>query len=576
MPFSRETGRSGGISLPPSGWTLTLLLLTYIFAGLIGHDPWKHDDAISIGIAYDIVAHGNWLTPELAGQYYPDAPLYYWTAAITAHLFSWLLPLHDAARLASGIYTLLALEFILLAARTLYGRPHSAAAPLVLAGSIGFLFHAHEAQPMLAALAAHTAAYWALTLLHNRPRLAMTVLGTAIAACFLTNGILPVLTLLPVILIAWITSNTKKPDAINLLLATLFSLLLCGFWLIPLALIAPQYLSDFFNGELSAIAKPVDAAKNILHYAGQLLWYAWPSLPLAAWAIWSKRRTLNDRPFLFPTLAFLSLLILLGSFIELRSAVALLLLPPLALLAVPGVSTLRRGAANAFDWFGMMTFSFFALVAWIIWSAMVFGWPERLARQVVRLEPGFVGHFGLVSFAIALLATLAWFFLIATTQRSNLRGIMHWMTGLTLFWLLVVTLWMPWLDYGKTYRPVSAALAKVIPANVRCIANGNLSRSILASLDYFNGIRTFPLNSPSGKRCNWLLVHGEPKDPSAITAAGWRKVWEGKRPGDRRGSDKFHLYRRSKRSNTPGEFPDLPVDEPEALMKPLHKADSKP
>jgi hypothetical protein len=29
-----------------------------------------------------------------------------------------------------------------------------------------------------------------------------------------------------------------------------------------------------------------------------------------------------------------------------------------------------------------------------------------------------------------------------------------------LFWLLVATLWMPWIDYGKTYRGVSASLAK--------------------------------------------------------------------------------------------------------------------
>lgn len=41
----------------------------------------------------------------------------------------------------------------------------------------------------------------------------------------------------------------------------------------------------------------------------------------------------------------------------------------------------------------MITFSFFAILAWIGWSALVFGWPERLARQAIRLEPGFVGQF---------------------------------------------------------------------------------------------------------------------------------------------------------------------------------------
>ena len=130
MPFLEEKPRFRGIPLPPSGWVLTLLLVIYIFTGLIGHDPWKHDDAISIGIAHDIATHGNWLVLQLAGRPYPDAPLYYWISSALGQLFSWLLPFHDAARLASGIFTLLALEFILLAARELHGKDHAAAAPL--------------------------------------------------------------------------------------------------------------------------------------------------------------------------------------------------------------------------------------------------------------------------------------------------------------------------------------------------------------------------------------------------------------------------------------------------------------
>jgi len=187
----------GVLALPDgdaSSLGLVLLCAAWVFLGLVGHDPWKTDDAISIGLAYDIVRGGDWLVLKLAGQPYADAPLYYWAAAITTHLFSWLLPAHDAARLSSGVFTLLALEFILLAARELHGRDHAAAAPLLLAGSIGFLFHAHEAQPMLAALTAHAAAYWALTLRLRRPRYAAVVFACALALGFLANGGLPIVT----------------------------------------------------------------------------------------------------------------------------------------------------------------------------------------------------------------------------------------------------------------------------------------------------------------------------------------------------------------------------------------------
>jgi 4-amino-4-deoxy-L-arabinose transferase-like glycosyltransferase len=304
--------------------------------------------------------------------------------------------------------------------------------------------------------------------------------------------------------------------------------------------------------------KSVQRWSNIVRYLNLLLWYAWPALPLAAWALWSKRRALRTKPLALPIVSFFSVLLVLGLSIETRSDPALLLLPPLVLLAVPGVATLRRGAANAFDWFGMMTFSCFAAIVWVVWSAMVFGWPERLARQAVRLEPGFIGVFSFPACAFAALATLVWFWLIITSPRSPMRGIMHWMAGLTLFWLLIATLWMPWIDYGKTYRPMSASLAKALPANANCIANANLPDSILASLDYFDRIRTITLKDPASKRCDWLLVHGQARDPAAIAAAGWRHVWEGKRPGDRRESEKFHLYRRQ--SRTTSLLSDIPVE----------------
>jgi len=138
------------------------------------------------------------------------------------------------------------------------------------------------------------------------------------------------------------------------------------------------------------------------------------------------------------------------------------------------------------------------------------------------------------------------------------------MSGLTLFWLLIATLWMPWIDYGKSYRPLSASLARTLPAKTYCVANANLPDSILASLDYFDRIRTVPLKSTAGKACNWLLIQGETRDPAALSAAGWRKVWEGKRAGDRRDSDTFHLFRRDAKANKATTLPDLLVVPPEA------------
>jgi 4-amino-4-deoxy-L-arabinose transferase-like glycosyltransferase len=553
MPFLEEKPRFKGINLPPDAWVLTALIVIYILTGLIGHDPWKHDDAISIGVAYDIARHhGNWLLLQLAGRPYPDAPLYYWIAACAGKLFSALMPFHDAARMTSAIFTLLSLEFILLAAREWHGRAHAASAPLILAGSIGFLFHAHEAQPMLVALTAHAAAYWALALLPRRPRRAAAIFSAAFATGFLANGLLPVITLLPAMAITLWRTEKRPGKAAWLLAAFIAASIPCGAWLLAVSAASPDYLAHFFRAELSALTQTVGPVANLLRYTKLLLWYAWPALPLAAWALWAKRRTLKTAEILVPALSFLCTLSLLALLTPLRSATALLLLPPLVLLAVAGVGTLRRGAANAFDWFGMMSFSLFAGIVWVGWSALTFGWPERLARQALRLEPGFTSVFSIPAFLFALLGTGFWFWMILTSPRSPLRGIMHWMTGLTLFWLLLANLWMPWIDYGKTFRGVSASLKEALPEKTDCIAGAGLPLSILASLDYFADIHIVPQKSERAAACSWLLVRGD-----SAPHAGWREIWRGNRPSDRHANDRFHLYRRSRRAEPASALPDL-------------------
>ena len=566
MPFLEENPRFKGIRLPPSGWVLTILLVVYIFVGLIGHDPWKNDDALTIGIAHDIAMNGNWLVLQVAGRTYPDAPLYYWLAAIIGQVLSWLLPFHDAARMTSGLYTLLSLEFVLLAARELHGKEYASAAPLALAGSIGFLFHAHEAQPMLAALAAHTAAYWALTLLPRRAGLSSLIFGGALSASFLANGLLPVITLLPVMTVALLCySSSLREKLFFFLTACGLGSVIAGMWLFFLYQSAPDYLASFFRAEFAAFGHSTPLVVNLGRYLNLLLWYAWPALPLACWALWAKRRSLTTPMIALPLLAFIFNLVILGWLASLRSPTALLLLPPLVLLCVPGVATLRRGAANAFDWFAMMTFTFFTGIAWIGWSALTLGWPERLARQAVRLEPGFViGNFDVAAFLFALTFTAIWFWMIITTPRSPMRGVMHWMSGLTLFWLLIASLWMPWIDYGKTFRPLAASLEEALPEKVDCIAGTGLQLSFLASLDYFQSIHVIPQKDEGAKRCSWLLVQGRGHDPVSLATAGWRPVWEGNRPSDRRAADKFHLYRRGRNADPAPALINLNDDSGEA------------
>ena len=220
----------------------------------------------------------------------------------------------------------------------------------------------------------------------------------------------------------------------------------------------------------------------------------------------------------------------------------MLMLPALALLATPGALSLRRGAANAFDWFAMMTFSLFAGLIWLSWSAMALGWPEKLAKRVVALRPGFVGQFDLSDFVIGLAATAWWLWLIVTAPRSPYRSLTHWTLGFTTLWLLATTLILPWFDYGKSYRPVAQAIVGALPREHGCLAERGLNDAQRASFSYFVEIEPVSITSNAGKACNWLVVVGDTREELAAPNGDWKKVWEGNRSGNRK--EKFRLFRR--------------------------------
>ena len=530
-----------GISLPPAGWVLAAILAFYVLAGLFGRDPWKGEDAIHIGTAWHMLSYSDWLSPDLAGRAFHEPPLYYWSAALTGKLFGWLLPLHEAMRLASGIWVALALTGLYYAGRELYGQDSAAASPLLLAGCAGLLFHAHDAQPMLIGLAAYAGGLGALAAIGRRPRLTGIFYGIALAGCLLGTGIAPTLPLLAIAPLAWWLSP-DRPKALHTLLIGLgIAALLILPWPALLLYFEPSRFHGWLATELAPLKTPFSAG-GAGRFLSLLPWFAFPALPLAGWTLWTRRKALAAAPQLLPLVFLLLTLLLLALAYRPREIPALLMLPPLALLATPGALTLRRGAANAFDWFAMMTFSLFVGLVWISWSAMALGWPAKLATRVTVLRPGFVGHFDLFALIVGIAATLWWVWLIVTAPRSPYRSLTHWTLGCTTLWLLATTLILPWFDYGKSYRPVAQAIVRALPDDHGCLAERGLTDAQRASLAYFVGIEPASSESNAGRACNWLLVGGDTRRELAAPDGNWDKVWEGNRPGDRK--EKFRLFRR--------------------------------
>jgi hypothetical protein len=99
---------------------------------------------------------------------------------------------------------------------------------------------------------------------------------------------------------------------------------------------------------------------------------------------------------------------------------------------------------------------------------------------------------------------------------------------------------MPWADYQKSYRSVALQLRSKIPVNAGCIAQRGLGVSQAAALDYHGGIRARALDIVKPNACRFLLVQGSPRHEFDGPGAGWVKLADVGRPGDRQ--ERYRLY----------------------------------
>jgi 4-amino-4-deoxy-L-arabinose transferase-like glycosyltransferase len=240
--------------------------------------------------------------------------------------------------------------------------------------------------------------------------------------------------------------------------------------------------------------------------------------------------------------AFASFFIMTSVFGEPREVDAIPLLLPLAMLAVVELDTLPRGAAGAFDWFGMTTFFLFAALLWLGWFAALTGKPEFAAAMLRREVPGFHYHFNFFAVSFAALLTLMWCAVVVRSLRSTRRALVNWTAGITMVWMLVMTLGVPLIDQARSYRALASRVMANIPAASGCVARENVGDAQRALLDYFVGLRTVARGSPAAANCGALLVQASPLHAPSV-APGWTETWRGSRPGDR--NELFILYGRA-------------------------------
>jgi len=545
---------------------LILLCMAYVLPGYFGREPWKNADITAFGYMLELSGTpvgSAWLAPSIMHlEPEVDALLPYWLGAWAIKLApAWLAP-DFAARLPFGLM----LVAVLVA--TWYGIYHLArsagAQPVAFAfggeaepadyaramadggllgliGCVGLAQFSHETTPALAQLCFTALTFYGLSALNRALALPLVAVGVGLVGLTLSGGP-AVAALLGAggALYGLIDRDDAQPGddqrrwrVAGLLLATALAATLAtalGLW----------------QWRLS----PPGAGWREWRGLGRLfLWFTWPLWPLLLWTLWRWRHQLRDLPRnRHLALPLLFLLVAVGTTLLTPASdrSLLLALPALATLAAFALPTLDRSVTALIDWFTLLFFTGCALIIWVIWISMQTGFPRQPAANVAKLAPGFEPSLQVLALAVALAGTVAWIWLVRWRVGRHRSAIWKSMVlpagGATLCWLLLMTLWLPALDYARSYAPMVQRIL-VLTDRPACIQVHGLGRGPIAALRFHGQLDTRPATRRAD--CPWLLVDAAdaPTLPEAVDLSQWTYQARVRRPTDR--TETILLYRRN-------------------------------
>lgn len=526
-------------------WALLLLCCAYVLPGFFGRDAWKSADMASLGFMAELAqGSSNWITPTLMGLPAENpAVLPYWLGALSIQLSpSWvsadfmaripfvlLLALAMAATWYGTYYLSrnpmaqpVAFAFGGEALPADYARAMADGGLLAFIASLGLAQLSHETTPALSQLGFVALLFYAMGALPYR-RIGPAIAATAGLIGLALSGAPTIALMLGLggSVLHYLDRQQDTPNSEPMRRIAHESVA------ITLATLLSAFVAWVFNLWHWKIELPRAQWTDWYGYIQLLVWFTWPAWPLALWTVWRWRHQLFSwqisRHVALP--AWFVLVCLLATLMTGSSDRSLLLaLPALATLAAFALPTLKRQVSALIDWFTLLFFSGCAFTIWVVWIAMQTGIPAQPAANVARLAPGFEASFSPFTFGIACLATLAWAWLVKWRVGRHRAAIWKSLVlpagGAALSWLLLMTLWMPLLDYAQSYTAlVHRAVDKLTTPG--CVETQGLSQGQIAALGFYGKIQLHSMHDKP--TCPWLLV--EPTIDQSVPSSVDTKVW---------------------------------------------------
>lgn len=512
-------------------WALLFLCTLYLLPGYVGREPWKSADVTSYGImSWMAAGHLDWWNPQIPGQEEASpALLPHWLGAALVSMWpehaEWMYRVPSLLAAAATLFftwhavfrfslfpSALPVTFAFggQAEPVDYARAVADSGLLALLASLGLAQLIHEAAPDVFLTASAASVLYASSRLAQANRDRRKRVYACWVGGFIGMGLsgMPLLALALFLMTAgWLvlehsrqTSNRGEIGSTHGIAALPWLALALGLAAMSVVLI---WTTPWRLETIGSAAGTFNAAS----FLKLLTWFTWPLWPLTLWTVWRWRSHLIQ-PHLALPLMFTSAIVVTSILLNGSDRTLMLALPPLAVLAAFALPTLTRSISALIDWFSVLFFSFCSLTVWVIWLAMLTGYPAKPAANVARLAPGFSLEFDVIAFSFAAIASFGWLAIarwrITRHPPAMWKSMVLPATGVSLCWLLLMTLWLPLLDHARSYGPVARQIAARIPST-ECAAAEGLNTAQIAGLFHQGPIR-IDLGPSESSECPYLIT----------------------------------------------------------------------
>ena len=591
-------------------WAFIALVVLYIGQGLFHRDPWRGDDVLGLALArssIEALLSGQFSTlllPQISGLAWNDGgplwPLLLGLFMLPVYLWAGLsgspLPVHlidDFARAGIFFTVLLGLFGIWKAADRLarrreaqpidplgvgpgsadFGKTLGDCALLITIACLGVIYPWHQSGPESVSFMLQSLALWSLASAPERPRRSSLQIGIIIPAMLLTQG--------PGLALAWVFGLAAIFGLISayrmvaqefFARAVFLGTAVIGVWMglvimtqsaMSLGVWWQQQLTDW--SILRLIRLDESGLDEVARWFKEMLWRWWPLWPIAFFGLWKNRAISFRRAphWGMPLVLWLTITLfgLLGpSSWKLHHFAPI---APLALIAAFSLLALPRALVNLIDWFAISLFTALGIFIWLYWSALSFGFPAGLEARLPAAVRDLTGAPNLYDVVIGVLVSLAWISLVVWRIRRGKpalwRPVVLSAGGLTLVWVLLMTLWLPAIDrlqgqglnaqsLNQHWRILTQHQSDrtITPTNT-CVYISPKSRALhLFAVTYTN----LPVNV-TNEACHWRLISVE----SAVSyqlvepeqkgiGREWSIVWRSQAPTNRGLRERFVLLER--------------------------------